>query len=256
MVVARSQAEGFPKNYHIIIIDNGLPTKRIWKEFTPIITDSSNKNECLKKIKEYLNNNSQILCPKEYDSEILKNFLFKALDQEITEEISWLSTDKGFEVIHEIFMQNRFIFIQQDFTHVEFIDRLNTILKDNNLISDVLWISSIEYYITQFSSSLFASTLSLGRFKAGMRILLNSQTLLVDIKPVDIEKKKEPSSSEKKDNDYYVNFLKQRVQRGNFDSMEIIYPNNSIKAQKMIPVQNMQSDSESTKTTLKEEWPF
>ncbi|NGX29078.1 MAG: hypothetical protein K940chlam1_01271 [Candidatus Anoxychlamydiales bacterium] len=141
----------------ILIFDASPTVKFFYKNIIKIIKKNS-RNETLKEIERFIKNNETILFKVEGEDNISSNAI-RILNEEIKENLSFLSSDERFMKIKNIILNNQFLFVNLDIYKEGSFDDLVDKLTENNLTIDTLYLSNLDLDIIKKINFKFISSL-------------------------------------------------------------------------------------------------
>lgn len=172
---------------YLVLFDCSERVAQFWSFMQPIITSSSSPSEALDSIKTLLIKEASRFWPpanKIYSIEepaLHAEHSIAALEIEIKEGTSWLSSDKQFQVIKNIFDNNHFIFKRVNFCNQNAMAFFAKQMSNCALKLDTVYLSNIREYVE------FAGTdQGLAPFHASLKelkIIATDQTFFIDTRP-------------------------------------------------------------------------
>jgi len=134
---------------HIFLVDIGKRVADFWGKMQPIICESSDRHEVLKKTADLLRSNAKTYYTgsNSFSPDSLAHGMIQDLYNEIGAGKSWLSSDDNFEKIQEIFQKNRFHFLPYDLTDTQAFEALGKVCHENGIVFRLCYISNVYEYL-------------------------------------------------------------------------------------------------------------
>ncbi|MES2121707.1 MAG: hypothetical protein V4492_02885 [Chlamydiota bacterium] len=147
----------------IIVIDRSLLMEHFWGKVEEIITSSDDRETALEKIKShvteyrayYFRNGSEMAPISAVLSQLTQDGLHRKMANDVLSRLirqvqsgdSCFSSDASFARVKRVFNNNRFLFLRMDFENKTSMDLLARRLQENQMTTDLIYLSNIAEFI-------------------------------------------------------------------------------------------------------------
>ena len=130
---------------YVIGMDLSPATQQFWKDVEPIILGNSSREDIAHQVEHLVKTNKDIYFEPEcgIPTELWAKSASKSFYKEITNNNSWLSSDKTTQAVRALFEEKRFIFVPIDLCNPESTSQLSAAMKADNIKLDTLYLSNI-----------------------------------------------------------------------------------------------------------------
>lgn len=170
-------SESHSKIKYLLCVDKSDQTELFWKMISSVVPTST-REEAISKIRAINLGNPTALYPCTCWGGKKAKIEDVDLKEEISNQISWLSTDASYACIQKIFQKKHFAFIKGDMFNPGTTRSLAQVLQDHGLVLDTIYLSNLREY-AEIQGCL-------PQFRSAMHELQRAcfdQTYVVDTKP-------------------------------------------------------------------------